>query len=296
MDAITYVRYAGEISHSGSLIGCAVGDALGAGYEGLRERTSNPVFLPGRLSGDPAGTFTDDTAMSICVLEAEGDLISPESLTKVAENFLTWRSHGPPDIGSTIKSVFRGTEDPSKMTEVSEVIHSKKRFAKSGNGSLMRTWPVGYRHPHDREKTAAAAAAVSKLTHPDPHAVEACIIWSELVRLGHTTGRFHHPEVAFDLVNDPVWPRIFDPEFRVPGNGSALGAFIGAWRAIETAQGHPVQSIRLAIMAGGDTDTVAAIAGALVGAVHGPDRFDVMEKFVSGRHPLTNEIITFDHP
>ncbi|MGH9108836.1 MAG: ADP-ribosylglycohydrolase family protein, partial [Acidimicrobiales bacterium] len=86
---------------AGVLVGAAVGDALGAGYEfGVPCPPEAVEMRRGALTGRPAGSWTDDTDMSVCVAQAAAKglaLDSPEGLRAVAEGFLGWYADKPPD-------------------------------------------------------------------------------------------------------------------------------------------------------------------------------------------------------
>ena len=121
------------------------------------------------------------------------------------------------------------------------------------------------------------ARSVSDLTHPDPVAGDACVLWCHAIRLAVVEGDL--PDLA-DLVAElPAGRRdqwadwISEASQRPPHafapNGYVVAALQAAWSAIchPAADGSPiVASLSAAVHAGDDTDTVAAIAGALLGA------------------------------
>jgi len=144
----------------------------------------------------------------------------------------------------------------------------------------MRTAPVALAHLGDREAIAAAAREVSDLTHADPLAGEACVLWC--LAIDHA---IHHSE--FDLVGGlhylPAERQAFwaekiaeagtdDPASFTP-NGFVVTALQAAWAAItqtpvpeDRPARHLGDALVAAVRIGHDTDTVAAIAGALLGA------------------------------
>lgn len=146
----------------------------------------------------------------------------------------------------------------------------------------MRTGIIGLTQLDDPAATAAAARAVAELTHPDPLAVESCILWSEAVRVAVVDGRFDLAGGVNLLEQDrrDEWlARIdeatgTDPK-RFSPNGFTVTAFQCAWAAITSTNGasdspdHVRRTLTAAVQAGNDTDTVAAIAGALLGARYG---------------------------
>ena len=94
----------------GAVLGSAVGDALGAGYEfGCAAVGPDGPEMIGRGLGDFApGEWTDDTAMTWPILEAAAqgeDLTSRTTLDEIARGFLDWYSSGPADIGNQTRAV-----------------------------------------------------------------------------------------------------------------------------------------------------------------------------------------------
>src|SRR5579863_1275396 len=82
----------------GAVVGSAVGDALGAGYEFVEPPLVDDVTMRrGTLTEEPAGYWTDDTAMAIAILEvaaAQGTLVTDRAVVAVGERFLEWYHSG----------------------------------------------------------------------------------------------------------------------------------------------------------------------------------------------------------
>lgn len=156
----------------------------------------------------------------------------------------------------------------------------------AGNGALMRTSIVGLTRLDDRVATAEAARAVARLTHPEADAVDSCVLWSEAVRRAVVDGTFTIAD-GLDLLDADRrdrWRSLLDAAETQPPetfhrNGWTVTALQAAWSSIvhtpvpahETASGsfealHVQHSLETAIRIGHDTDTVAAIAGGLLGA------------------------------
>ena len=134
-----------------------------------------------------------------------------------------------------------------------------------------------------------AARSVSDLTHADPEAGDACVLWCLAIRQAILTGvvdaRIGLQHIDSDRRD--LWASRLDvAEASQPSdftnNGWVVEVLQGAWSAIATTpvpQDDPaagvfrVDHLRLALDAavrgGGDTDTVAAIGGGLLGAVYG---------------------------
>lgn len=273
----------------GVMVGMAAGDALGVPYElGKRVPASGPVMEGGGYGFAP-GEWSDDTQQAICVLKGRSD---PD---KVAAELLGWFRSGPADVGPTsgrslvaADSVVRDIESAGGAVSLAEVMTSeaRKRGRREGdisNGSLMRTGPLALAFLGDRERIAEAARAVSYLTHYDQYAGDAVVLWSlaidlavrntllaSMVRDAMLAGL----EFITDQERRKFWEfrirRATDPGFDQPpsSNLNVVAAFEAALWAVSHAsdiEGGLAKAVRI----GGDTDTVAAIAGALLGAIYG---------------------------
>ena len=267
----------------GAVVGSAVGDALGAGYEFAKRPDKDEVSMrPGTLTGEPAGHWTDDTAMAIAILEAaaqHGTLTTSEALIAVGDRFLDWYRSGPHDVGVQTLAVLRQSSTGADLADVAARELERKPNG-AGNGSLMRTGPVALAHLGNDQELARAARTISELTHPNPFAVDACILWTISIDRAIRTGEMIGPRAGLPLIESTrrgQWERwIEEAETRDPRNftpnGYVVTALQAAWSAIYvTRECHkPFESgLRVAVSIGDDTDTVAAIAGALLGAVHG---------------------------
>lgn len=268
---------------AGVVLGGAIGDALGAGYEfAAAPRPEDVTMLPGTLTGAPAGYWTDDTAMAIAVLEAaakRGTLITAESLAAVGDGFLRWYNSGPSDIGIHTSAVLSRAASGSALHLAARVVQSADPTSAS-NGSLMRTGPVALAHLGDPTRLKSAAIAVSALTHAHQEAIEACVLWTAAIDHAVRTGKLSGPRVGLCLIDEPRrahWEqKITDAERKDPltfsSNGYVVTALQAAWSAIYATQGsseHFKDGLCQAVAIGNDTDTVAAIAGYLLGGCYG---------------------------
>jgi ADP-ribosylglycohydrolase len=139
----------------------------------------------------------------------------------------------------------------------------------------MRTAPVALSALESREQTATNARAISRLTHLDEDAGDACVLWSDAIRAAILTG---HCDIrdALELIPEArrsLWlERIdaaekFEP-LHFENNGWVVSAFQAAWSAVFRAESI-ADGLESAVRAGYDTDTVAAIAGGVLGAKFG---------------------------
>ncbi len=226
------------------------------------------------------------------------DLRQEHVQDQIAAGWARW-ARTAPDVGHQARAVLSMAQRAARHCDSGSVTAAQVRAAartqhqqagrSGGNGSLMRTAPVALAYLHDEGALIDAASALSALTHHDPEAAEACVLWCLAIRHAVLTGR---PDVRVGLprLDGPrqmVWAqRLDEAETTHPAdfehNGWVVQALQAAWSAIthtpipaeDPAQGtFPAQHLQLsleaAVRGGRDTDTVAAIAGGLLGATHG---------------------------
>jgi len=137
----------------------------------------------------------------------------------------------------------------------------------------MRTTPVAMAHLGDPEAIASAARAISALTHHDPVAGDACVVWCLAIDLAVRTGQLD-VRAGIGHVDAAYWAPLLTEAETVSlahyrhSNGWVVAALLAAWSAL-TGTTDLRGALIAAVRGGGDTDTVAAITGALAGAAYG---------------------------
>jgi ADP-ribosyl-[dinitrogen reductase] hydrolase len=269
---------------AGALTGLATGDALGAGYEFTNPGPDTDIRMKGGGAfGWEPGEWTDDTQMAICIAEvaATGRLDPVE----IGARFLTWFRSGPKDVGNMTSAVLSTAKDPADLPRAAQEYYEHHPRSAAGNGSLMRTAPVALAHLGDDAAIMEAAREVSALTHADPLAQEACVIWciaiDRAIREERIDGAWDGIELLPASTRDR-WARYLEEaETQPPGSFTPNGFVVTALQAAhavitrtDIAPDRPracrLQSaLRAAVRIGHDTDTVAAIAGQVLGARYG---------------------------
>lgn len=288
----------------GSVVAAAAGDALGAPYEFLAPipASDDVEMTGGGVLGWGEGEWTDDTAMAIVVLEAAAtapghELRIDSTQDQIAREWYSW-SIGTPDIGHLTAQVLRRAEriamsaghSVPRAVDLRDAAQqtSEELPESAGNGALMRTHVVvlAYLDAPD-EVLAGAVLEIAQLTHRDPEVDDACLLWSFAVRHAIRTGLLDVRAGIRHLDEDrqAVWEeRIVEAESLPPSrfgrNGWVVQALQAAWSAIHAAgpipedrfaqREHMTRALEAAVRGGYDTDTVACITGALLGAVLGP--------------------------
>ena len=277
---------------TGVLLGLATGDALGARYEfqpPLPDEIAVGMFGGGQLGWEP-GEWTDDTAMAIPIARAAAaglDLRDETVLDGIAAAWCDW-AYDAKDVGIQIGTVIKRSTSPTAAgLRAAAVAYTARSHRSSGNGSLMRVAPVALAYLDDPDGLVEAATALSRLTHTHADAVEACVIWSLGIRHAVLHGNFDGVRAALDRLPSEraaIWSERLDeaeqnPPTRFNHNGWVVEALQGAWSAITRTPvpelnpsadrypcGHFANALEVAVRGGRDTDTVAAIAGGLLGA------------------------------
>jgi ADP-ribosylglycohydrolase len=269
----------------GAVLASACGDALGAGYEfGPPLPDAEPVTMRGggTFRWNP-GEWTDDTSMAIPILEAAAkgeDFASPDTLGHIVAAWADWAQDAP-DVGTQTRAVFArlSANTEAAAREAALAVHESTGRS-AGNGSLMRTTPLVLAFLGDGTKRALAEAArrVSDLTHHEEDAGDACVLWTAAIRHAIRRGTLD-ARVGIPLLpkhRRAEWlDRIDVAEQSQPvdftaQNGWVVAAFQAALSAVVRAD-DAVDALERAVRGGNDTDTVAAIAGGLAGALHGAD-------------------------
>ena len=282
----------------GVLLGQACGDALGVPYEfGTPPAADELARMKGGGLGPYApGEWSDDTQMATCIAlvsSTGADLTSADALDDIADGFLRWRRSGASDIGNQTSAVLRaagrGRDGAGASLAEAAAAYSAGNPHSAGNGALMRGSVVGLTRLHDRDATAKAARAVAALTHADPLAGDSAVLWSEAVRVAVVERRLDLAG-GLDLIPEErrrQWATWLDeaetkPMTTFSHNGFTVTALQAAWAAITQTPipedapewaSYPCQhlqhALHNAVRIGNDTDTVAAIAGGLLGAYWG---------------------------
>jgi ADP-ribosyl-[dinitrogen reductase] hydrolase len=263
----------------GSILGLAVGDALGAPFE-FRRRTQVAFPLPAfelPWMGLPPGTWTDDTAMARNLSRSLIDHGGALDLDDALARHVDWLRSDPPDVGNQTRLALleasTGTPEPSRV-----VFERRGPEVSAGNGSVMYCAPLGVVRAHQPELLVDEAPALSRLTHWDGRCQTACLAVTTavaaLVRgeeadaavlsgLAVVADREGGEELEF-LVGEAGRARPIDG----PDQGFALFTAGIALQVAGEELGFE-EGLRHVVGLGGDTDTNAAVAGALLGAANG---------------------------
>jgi poly(ADP-ribose) glycohydrolase ARH3 len=278
----------------GALVGTAVGDALGAPFEGHAQVPTSDLET---LEHDPPNlTFTDDTAMTIGVarsLADRGEFDGAHMAATLAEihDREPWRGYGagPP-------RVFAGLAQGAPWDRAArELFGGEGSF---GNGGAMRVAPVALHAYPAVDRAAEVARLSSIITHSHVEGIDGAVAQAVAVTAILSATSPPRAEQLVPTVIDHVASSVFRSKLRhielnvgvrsLEDLAEVLGTGVAAHASVPTALAcfltHPegfAGAVTAAIGLGGDTDTIAAMTGALAGAMHGystiPDAWKAVE-------------------
>ncbi|MGC4937768.1 ADP-ribosylglycohydrolase family protein [Kribbella sp. DT2] len=296
----------------GALYGLAIGDALGMPTQSLPRARIVALYgevVDGLhpapddqplAAGMPAGAITDDTEQAILLgrLVVEGNgLVDGHEL---ARRLLAWeddmRARGSLDLlGPSTKRALDALLAGGDIKETG-------RYGTT-NGAAMRITPVGIASTPDLlldrviaasapthntglalAAAAAVAAAVSagvdgatvrEATSAAAVAAREAAAYGYWVAGGDVSRRIEWAVTALAAHGEaaPGPGAAAELVYELVGTSLAAQESVPAAFAVANGFGDPWDVVRVAASVGGDTDTIAAIAGAVVGACHGVDAF-----------------------
>ncbi len=271
----------------GCLVGLACGDYLGMPVEfmdrsGVRgyfgELGVRPTACKHRGGKSrPAGYYTDDTAMTICI--AESLIEKGFDVEDQFERFKRWLHEGyaTPDgdkalgVGqNTLRALLWG--NPTKQdTDINNNTKS------GGNGALMRCSPIGLLYHKSKEDILEKTYRSTITTHNNNMAVWTSIAHNNFIGyalLGFEkdsfTERFiqSHPACPLELKNALRINFAALNEIDVDTSGYTLNTLVVSLYAFHTTSNYR-DCVSKAILLGGDTDTQGTVSGSIAGSYYG---------------------------
>lgn len=271
----------------GCLIGQLAGDALGSlvEFQSASEITARyPTGVRAMRDGGTwstiAGQPTDDSELALSLarrIATDGEW----NADGVLEAYVNWFKSAPFDIGGTTSAALEAAarHPGEKVMAASRAADQKSQ----ANGSLMRVSPIGIFAAGRPDIAAQLAAQDSALTHPNPVCVAACSAFAAAISVGVAGGcRVDMLKAALEYAGRGDGAGAVRDRIRLAGNslpqdyqsqqGWVLIALQNAFHWLANGTGVEDAIVRT-IAKGGDTDTNAAIVGALVGAADGRSAF-----------------------
>jgi ADP-ribosylglycohydrolase len=253
-----------------SLLGLALGDALGAPYEGSLVGPAAAKKRRGPL--DATLRYTDDTEMALILARSlvEHRGVRPEMLAK-AWALGAQASRGYGYGAARVLALIRAGED---WRTASRSVFPEGSF---GNGAAMRAAPIGLWFHHDPEGLAKAAELAASITHGHPLGIEGGVLMARATAMA-LEGELDLAVLAAGCREAVFCRRLssaedltmdFEAVARTLGHG--VQAHESVVTAIHVARRFTTfePMLEFVISLGGDVDTIGAMAGALFGARNG---------------------------
>ncbi len=292
----------------GCLFGLAIGDALGGKFEAqspeaIRSRFSSTEQLINYPQDEI--WYTDDTQMAIGICEAlieRGEIVEEVLCRAFVTNYVPSRGYG-----RGARAVLDAMEEGNDYSAVAETYFPGGSL---GNGAAMRVAPVGLLFRNDRQRLWEQARLSALPTHLHPLGIEGAQLLALATALCSQMTAFDHDHFFDELIGVCESGAFRDQlkiarQIKTPDDLTRLGNGIEALYSVPTAivsfalePNSYKKTIGNVIFLGGDTDTIAAMAGALSGAFLGinglPKRLvDLLESSPKGRnyiHRLSSQL------
>jgi poly(ADP-ribose) glycohydrolase ARH3 len=275
----------------GALVGTAIGDAVGAGFEGRPAAETRAIEVA--ADGKQLLAYTDDTHMMIGVAESlvQKEGFDGEHMARVfIRNYELepWRGYGsgPP-------SVFRMIRDGENWNKAAEKLYHGGSY---GNGSAMRIAPIAVFYYDDLTILREVAYRSSRITHSHYLGQEGAALQAFAVALATGSERgesFNQREFLSrltELCQQETYKKKLESAGMLLGEADKdkvigeLGNSVEAFNSVPTAiysflthHDSFKAAVLFAASLGGDTDTIAAMTGAISGAYLGiesvPDKW-----------------------
>lgn len=288
----------------GTLVGCAIGDALGNPFEMKAAISPSLVEWDGNFKaggtfwkGEP-GQYTDDTLMSMAL---SASLIQhcgfdPED---IAAKYLAWYESGNTrGIGTTTASAMMNLKLGASWQE-SGLTHGMDGLPAAGNGTAMRASPIGLVYRNNLTKLLEVAMAEASITHnsiepkmgsvavalavamlanrqsinnePDVPMERADVIYTVGGLLPQDSVVRNRLEIAAGCLEQGLDPMLALSEIGITGNKGYVPETVASAFYCFAVTDNFRDCVVLSIKCGGDTDSTAAIAGALAGTWYSID-------------------------
>ena len=234
---------------AGAIYGFAIGDAMGATTEFMTEEQIKRKFgkvtdiIGGGWLNLKAGDVTDDTQMTMCVMNAlmrtlnENDIAGLLFMTECKKEFVKWYNSGPKDVGGQCARAIRYMIKEGRLG-----IYRDDQAL--GNGSLMRAMPCALVNKEMLNELQG------RMTHNNYECSRVIQVYSRLIQ-DYLNGSLYIGKIKSILEPSGYFWNTFNNSVYWSCKDSFEEAIIGA------------------VNHGGDADTIAAIAGSLAGAKFG---------------------------
>ncbi|MCX8033429.1 MAG: ADP-ribosylglycohydrolase family protein [Thermoleophilia bacterium] len=275
----------------GCLLGQLAGDSLGSLVEFMDPSAIRRAYPHGVVDLADGGTWntiagqpTDDSEMALALARSilANGLYDP---AEAAVAYAYWYGSRPFDCGRTVGKAlgpaWNALVRENSPAAIAQAARAAADQESQANGALMRVSPLGvYAHSLSPDVCADLARKDAELTHPNPVCRDANAVYAVAIAYAVKTGLSAEEVYAFAVqwartrgVIGAVLERLEIARDAAPSDYLSRGGWVVV--ALQNAFWQLLYASSLeagicdTVMRGGDTDTNAAIAGALLGAVYG---------------------------
>jgi len=262
----------------GSMLGLAVGDALGAPLAGMTREEAAANGQPGMTGGGPhgvrpgQGTGVTQIALALATTLVE---LGGYDADRALQSYIAWYRTDPAGISDHMREVLGTVAGGGDSFRATSTFHLGGGVT-SGNGAVMRATPLGIAFAGRDAGLRDATLADASLTHFDPLAGKVALLHNQAVSWLLVGGserlyaELKNPEWLDDRIEDVVYPAVggvrgFAETLAASEPGSALASIaiglVVAFNADSFEQG-----LSWVVGLGGDSPGNGAVAGALMGA------------------------------
>ena len=276
----------------GSIVGFAIGDALGAPVEFKERGTFEPVefYRSGGKFNLPAGAYTDDTAMTLCLAQSLLDKNGCDADDQL-QKYCSWLNNGY--MSATGVSIGCGKQIQRALItylSTNSTVCTIGNNRSAGNGSLMRVSPIAIYYMENLNKAMQCAQKSSYTTHKLKICADACIAFTWLL-YGFYKG-FSKDDILSKEYADYY---LFEYDNNYSYDLEIISILQGSYKNKSedeiNSSGYVVHTLEASLWAfynsnnfkegllkainlGKDSDTIGAIYGSIAGAYYGIDNID----------------------
>ncbi len=268
--------------YRGTLLGLAVGNALGLPVEGWSRADIQERHPGGIRDISPLEIelpWDDDLAQAVILCDAilEHDTLQNDDL---AARLIEWYESNGRGMGSQTRAVISALKLGMLPSEAARLVWERAGTEPAGNGAVMRCAPVAMRWPLNRAKLLQETENSARITHHDPRCIWSAFAVNLAVAdalqgrtatvpvITATLEELETGAITLQAVRAVSGRSLDDLHLEGTTMGFTLKAMqAGLWCLENSADFE--ESLLAVIHAGGDTDTNGAVAGAILGAIHG---------------------------
>jgi ADP-ribosyl-[dinitrogen reductase] hydrolase len=288
----------------GIAVGAAVGDALGMPLEFHPPRPDFD-FETDMIDGPlPAGSFTDDTEMALCLAESLL-LTSPLDVRDLAGRFTGWYQCRPPDVGVHTAEVLRLLIKGVPVDRAAQQVQQRSPDS-AGNGGLMRAWPIAIARYNQPGLLTSETSLQTEVTHPHSDCINGSLFLNFILYQILQAPQRSPSEAVRMAIQQAADQSALDPEFllmmnlapmrmrsELKNSGWVRHTLESTLWAVMTTQSFEEALIKV-VNLGNDADTAGSVTGAIAGALYGLSGIPTRWKdALHGEYPLRSGKLWF---